>query len=359
MNARDSAARCVALAESELRAGNRNAAKRLLQKSLRLNPSLDNKAHLLLPQCDFESHHFTPNDEKRSDYTEEDARLAAEIVGKVDYYEILGVTKTAPEEEIKRQYRRLALRLHPDKNRAPQATDAFKKLAQAFSCLSNPDKRRRYDLHGTEVSPMRMAHQQEEVDPEDLFDLFFNGRINPNRGQRRVYRRGNTYYYCYTTTEDAEEAEEGENQTGKLQGIVVRVMVVVIMVLLAIFIQIHCGVGWHRPNKEYSFGPTMQHRSYRASERAGVRYYVAPEFADKYSGAANRERLRGVEDTLELEYMEMQMKQCNNARWLKTRLEERRQYACERDKAKYAQEIRGIDTSSCDRYLLIKDRRSQ
>ncbi len=51
------------------------------------------------------------------------------IIAKKDYYELLGVTKQATEDQLKKAYRKLALRFHPDKNRAPQATDAFKKVS--------------------------------------------------------------------------------------------------------------------------------------------------------------------------------------------------------------------------------------
>jgi curved DNA-binding protein CbpA len=67
------------------------------------------------------------------------------VIAKSDYYEILGLTKGASDEEIKKAYKKLALKFHPDKNRAPNATDAFKKISTAFACLSNPDKRRIYD----------------------------------------------------------------------------------------------------------------------------------------------------------------------------------------------------------------------
>ncbi len=61
-----------------------------------------------------------------------------QIIAKKDYYEILGVQKTASDDDLKRAYKKLALKFHPDKNRAPQATDAFKKISTAFACLSDP-----------------------------------------------------------------------------------------------------------------------------------------------------------------------------------------------------------------------------
>lgn len=72
------------------------------------------------------------------------------MIAKKDYYEILGLQKGASEDEIKKAYKKLALRFHPDKNRAPNATDAFKKISTAFACLNNPEKRKIYDEHGTE-----------------------------------------------------------------------------------------------------------------------------------------------------------------------------------------------------------------
>ncbi len=54
-----------------------------------------------------------------------------------DYYTLLGVSKTASEDEIKKAYRKKSLKVHPDKNKHPSAQEAFKKLSQAYTCLSN------------------------------------------------------------------------------------------------------------------------------------------------------------------------------------------------------------------------------
>ena len=62
----------------------------------------------------------------------------------------MGLTKGANEDQIKKAYRKLALKFHPDKNKAPNATEAFKKISTAFACLSNPEKKKIYDEHGTE-----------------------------------------------------------------------------------------------------------------------------------------------------------------------------------------------------------------
>ena len=68
--------------------------------------------------------------------------MCSEILSKKDYYELLGVTKDANEEEIKKAYRKKSLKCHPDKNKSEKAPEAFKKLGQAYACLSNENTRK-------------------------------------------------------------------------------------------------------------------------------------------------------------------------------------------------------------------------
>ena len=66
-------------------------------------------------------------------------------MAKKNYYDILGVARNATEDDIKKAYKKHAIKLHPDKNRAPQAADAFKKVSAAYACLTDATKRRIYD----------------------------------------------------------------------------------------------------------------------------------------------------------------------------------------------------------------------
>lgn len=63
---------------------------------------------------------------------------------------MLGVEKSATESDLKKAYKRRAMKVHPDKNSAPKATDAFKKVNAAMACLTDADKRRVYDQVGSE-----------------------------------------------------------------------------------------------------------------------------------------------------------------------------------------------------------------
>lgn len=67
-----------------------------------------------------------------------------------DYYSILGIGRSATEDEIKRAYRKLALKYHPDKNKTPDAEEKFKLIAEAYEVLSDKKKREIYDQYGEE-----------------------------------------------------------------------------------------------------------------------------------------------------------------------------------------------------------------
>ena len=67
-----------------------------------------------------------------------------------DYYDVLGIKKGASEDDIKKAYRKQALRFHPDKNKSPDAEEKFKEIAEAYDVLSDPKKKDVYDRFGEE-----------------------------------------------------------------------------------------------------------------------------------------------------------------------------------------------------------------
>jgi molecular chaperone DnaJ len=75
-------------------------------------------------------------------------RLRCEGVRLADYYDLLGINRQANQDEVKRAYRQLARKLHPDVNDDPHAEERFKEITKAYSVLSDPEKRQRYDLGG-------------------------------------------------------------------------------------------------------------------------------------------------------------------------------------------------------------------
>src|SRR5256885_17082041 len=69
---------------------------------------------------------------------------------KPDYYDVLGVPRNASKDDIKSSYRKLALQYHPDRNKAPEATEKFKEISEAYAILSDEEKRKQYDQFGRE-----------------------------------------------------------------------------------------------------------------------------------------------------------------------------------------------------------------
>ncbi len=111
-----------------------------------------------------------------------------------DYYQVLGVTRSATDEDLKRAYRRLARDLHPDTNPDPVAAERFKEVTVAYETLRDPERRRRYDAFGPDGARVGAGG-----DPfgggglGDLFDAFFGGGGSPfggGRGRRRGPVRG-------------------------------------------------------------------------------------------------------------------------------------------------------------------------
>ena len=95
------------------------------------------------------------------------------MAAKRDYYEVLGVTKTSSQDEIKQQYRKLALKFHPDRNKSSEAGEHFKEISEAYAVISNPEKKQAYDQYGHAGVNGRYSR-------EDIFQSSRGGGFDPN-----------------------------------------------------------------------------------------------------------------------------------------------------------------------------------
>jgi molecular chaperone DnaJ len=119
-------------------------------------------------------------------------------MAKRDYYEVLGVSKSASADEIKKAYRKLAIQYHPDKNPDnPEAEDKFKEAAEAYEVLSNPEKKQRYDQFGHQGLGSNGGYGGGGMNMDDIFSQFgdifggggFDSFFGGGRGGRRT-RKG-------------------------------------------------------------------------------------------------------------------------------------------------------------------------
>jgi len=148
---------------------------------------------------------------------------------KRDYYEILGITKSASADEIKKSYRKVAMQFHPDRNPGDKsAEEKFKEAAEAYEVLSNADKRAQYDRYGHAAvnngrggfngGGMNMDDifsQFGDVFGDDLFGSFFGGRRGGGGGSRVHGVRGSNLRIKIKLT--YEEIAKGVNKNIKVK----------------------------------------------------------------------------------------------------------------------------------------------
>jgi molecular chaperone DnaJ len=148
-------------------------------------------------------------------------------MSKRDFYEILGVSKSADDNELKKAYRKLAIKYHPDKNQGDKAAEEkFKEAAEAYEILSNPEKRKRYDQYGHAGVGGASGAGGFNMNMDDIFshfgDIFgdafgFGGAGGGRRGGggRRVNRGSNLRIKVKLTLEEISEGVEKKVKVNK------------------------------------------------------------------------------------------------------------------------------------------------
>lgn len=109
-----------------------------------------------------------------------------------DYYKILGVQKDSSQEDIKKAYRKLAKKYHPDISKEKEADKKFKEITNAYEILSDPQKKQRYDTYGEEG--FNQSQGFGDFDFEDILSSIFGGRTRNQHNQHRESHRYNIHF---------------------------------------------------------------------------------------------------------------------------------------------------------------------
>ncbi|XVF62577.1 hypothetical protein PTKIN_Ptkin09bG0019600 [Pterospermum kingtungense] len=322
---KDEALRCVRIAEEAIASGNKERALKFIKIAQRLNHRLS--VDQLLAACENLGSGSSPVssvDEKcvssnetkggsskldegfdgdRS-YTEEHVELVKKIKRNKDYYSILGVEKTCSVDEIRRAYKKLSLKVHPDKNKAPGSEEAFKKVCKAFKCLSDDDSRRQYDQvglvdefeynqrHNVRQRRKRYGHDlfDDDFDPDEIFRSIF--------GQADMFRASHVYRTRGTGGHHQREEHHGGGPN--------LLMVLQILPFLLIFLLAYLSMS----EPEYSLFRNYSYQIPKTTENYGVEFYVkSSTFDEKFPhGSPGR---ANIEENVIKDYKHMLWRYCH------------------------------------------------
>ena len=321
---KDEALRCVRIAEEAIVSGNKQRALKFIGIAQRLNHNLsvgdllaacerlDEAAAPPPPAVDGNGVDQNRNESVRSkvgevsngeqNYTEEHVELIRKIRRNKDYYGILGVEKSCSVEEIRKAYRKLSLKVHPDKNKAPGAEEAFKAVSKAFQCLSNEESRKKYDLVGSD-EPVYERHPATrrangfngfydgDVDAEEIFRNFFFGGMPQATTQFRGFAFG-----------PGMGTRTGNNDSG---GFNIRALIQLLPVLIILLLNF-------LPSSEpmYAFARSYPYE-YRFVTQKGVNYYVKSTKFEQDYPSNSHERV-AFEARVEREYFALLSQNCRH-----------------------------------------------
>ncbi|KAG7298417.1 hypothetical protein JYU34_018042 [Plutella xylostella] len=361
---KDEAEKCIDIAQAAFSSGNAEKAERFLLKAERLYPTArakellarvkaagpstgtPNKTPPSSPSGDDVRKRKPPaHQPQQREYTTEQLEAVRRIKTKCkDYYEILGVSKEATDSDIKKAYKKLALQLHPDKNHAPGAAEAFKAIGNAAAVLTDPEKRKQYDVRGEEPSHQTTGHThhqyyargfESDMTAEELFNMFFGATAFPGGGGNVYHRRR------------AREPEGRETHGSLLQLLPVAVLVLLSMMSgffisepvfslapsskhpvpretnhlkpahtappsgrrethgsllqllpVAVLVLLSMMSGFFISEPVFSLAPSSKHPVPRETNHLKVPYYVKENFHTEYQGS-----LRRLEAAIEEEYL--------------------------------------------------------
>ncbi|GAU44441.1 hypothetical protein TSUD_400120 [Trifolium subterraneum] len=302
---KDDALKSLKIGKEALESGDRNRALKFLNKARRLDPTLPIDDLLSTIDSDAGDHPTAaaeprPNQSDQpsirrrtaapaqgtslssaTSYSEEQVLIVREIKRKKNYYDILGLEKNCTVDDVRKSYRKLSLKVHPDKNKAPGAEEAFKSVSKAFQCLSNEESKRKYDLSG-----------------ED--EIVYERRAAARPAARGMAPAANFGGFSFGGPGMARRQAAADNGSGGFNFRALIQLLPVLLILLLNFLPSSDPVYTLQQNYPYE---------HRLTTPKGVNYYVkSTKFEEDYP-SDSRERVT-IEERVEREYFGILRQNC-------------------------------------------------
>jgi len=304
--------------------------------------------------------------------------LQAKEGGRGAHYRVLGLSENATEADIKKAYRKLSLKVHPDKNSAPHADEAFKAVGLAYATLSDTQKRAIYDRYGDEdpdnrgggMRPgggMHMRHAGQEVSPEEIFNMFFGG------GMPGMHAAGGPGFHFYSTGfgpggvqfrtaqrprrargRGAAEADNAQEETSPSLGLLLQLLPVLLIAFLSFMRANDTGevnLSGIMPGEGKFFSltnkkPFVHQLTTRLTEVKDIPYFVTDRFLQTYH--RNRYQLGQVEVMVERAYEQYLVAECKNQVNYKRQLEATAtKEADEEERSRKLERAKSFDLTRC------------
>jgi len=272
-------------------------------------------------------------------YTDEKVKIIKDVLcakesGRGAHYRVLGVSENASENDLKKAYRKLALKLHPDKNSAPHADEAFKAVGLAYATLSDSQKRSIYDRYGEEDPDNRgggargpggvQFRHGEDINPEEIFNMFFGGGMPMRGGGGRgfhVYTNGfgpGVQFGRQQRPRGREQAEQAPTGLG-----IIMQFLPFLMIMALSFLNMSDNGGQDTTTNRYfsltQAPPYINTLQTRLTTVKDIPYFVTDKFMRTYY--RDRYQLAQVERLVERTYNQYLLDECKAQRKYKKQLQ--------------------------------------
>lgn len=286
-----------------------------------------------------------------------------------DYYKTLGLQRDATDEEIKKAYRKLALKFHPDKNSDSNAEERFKEIGRAYEVLSDKKKRDTFDRYGEDgLRPGGVGSGSSgssrttfttsygygggdgrafegNITPEEIFNMFFNGGLASGSFTSRRWQSNNSHRQRhYHSSNNHHHSQHDGQQQEVSPGLNLLVQLLPVLVLISLSLASY----WLQTDPPYSLHPATKYIFRRTIEKYGIDYYVKEDFEKQYRG----QDLKRVESQVFEDYIYELRTTCLKERNYKENMLYRAQYVYFSERL--LEEARNLKTPSCSKYEKLR-----